>query len=165
MNREIRLNSLFSEYGEERFREWCRSLSIFRFFKSHPYPDDLAPDRFIALAKFNSREELLIILDKVKILFLEADIEQYLKHPDKKVISGNASIEGINCYVSINEVVGFLDIEVIGVEGDPFTLTADTFKRAKSIENHLEKLDIDFESSPHDDDYCISPEYYPDVWQ
>ena len=42
----------------------------FRFCKSHPYSDDLKPDRFIALTYFKNDEELValfnVLLYKIK---------------------------------------------------------------------------------------------------
>jgi hypothetical protein len=159
------LNGLILEYGEERFLKWCQNLKILRFCKSHPYPDDLKPDRFIALTKFGSRKELEYIVNLIHLSFKEDDINSYLKKSTKKVISGNALINGINCYANINEVVGYLEIEVMGIEGDPFNLTDDTFERAKSLDDYLIAAKLEFETSPHDDDYCITPEFYPDVWK
>jgi len=164
MKKEIRLHGLFEEYGEKRFLKWCRSLEIFRFCKSHPYPDDLTPDRFIALIHFKEREELVNIIKEIKLSFFEKDIMSYLQQTNEKLISGEASIKNINCHITINEIVGYLEIAIIGIKDDPFALTADTFERTKSIDNYLQTLDIEFEKSPYGDDYCITPEFYPEVW-
>lgn len=164
MEREIRLNSLLLKYGEDRFLNWCRSLTIFRFCKSHPYPDDLAPDRFIALIMFENRSALLSLLDRMKPIFLEKNLEEYLKLEEAKVFSGKAEINEVGCYISINEITGHLEIEVVGIDGDLFAITEDTFERTKLLDHFLEKLDLNFVLSPYDDDYCITPEFYPKVW-
>ena len=165
MEREIRLSILYSEYGKERFINWCRSLNVFRFCKAHPYPDDLAPDRFLAVLNFKNREALINLLSSLAVKFKETNLDIYLEQNKNKVFYGRAKICDSSCFITINEVTGNIEIEVSGVEEDPFALEDSTFLRALIIDEFLRKLELDFSSSPYEDNYCISPEFYPEVWE
>ncbi len=165
MNINIRLSILCSKYGEERFLNWCHSLEIFRFCQAHPYPDDFASDRFIAVLKFTNKEQLKKILKSLKVNFEEVDLDIYLEQEETKVIYGKAEIKQSKCFVTINEVIGIIEIEVYGVEEDPYALTNETFHSAKNIDEFLKEFDYEFCSSPFDDNYCITPEFYPVVWE
>jgi len=162
MEREIRLEYLYNTYGKARFLNWCRSLSIFRFIKSHSYPDDLNPDRFIALISFLNTEELS---DLIKIMKIkpQLDIEAILKM--ETVVSKKVTINDIPCFFEINQFLKNLVFIVSGTEKDQFDLDDSTFQRAKKIDDFLISLEIDFESSPYNDDYCITPEFYPNIWK
>jgi hypothetical protein len=100
----------------------------------------------------------------MKIKIVERNLENYLKQDETKVFSCTAEIDELSCYVTINEVLGYLEIEVMGIEGDPFTLTDSTFEKARSIDCFLDKLDVNFIESPFNDPYCITPEFYPQIW-
>ena len=162
MKREILLESLFTKYGKKRFLNWCRSLNIFRFIKSHPYPDDLNPDRFIAVIKFQDDEELL---DLTNILEIEPElnVETILKM--ETVFSKEVTINDVLCYFEINHFLMNLVFTVSGTDEDQFALDLSTFEKAKKLDDFLTSLEIDFESSPYKDDYCITPEFYPEVWK
>lgn len=165
MNLNIRLSILCSKYGEERFLNWCHSLEIFRFCQAHPYPDDFAPDRFITVLKFTNKEDLKQILKSIKVNFEEVDLDAFLEQEEIKVIYGKAEINQSKCYVTINEVTRLIEIEIYGVEEDAYALTNETFQRAKIIDEFLSRFDYEFCSSPFDDNYCITPEFYPQVWE
>lgn len=162
MKREIRLDNLFLKYGKERFLNWCRSLLKFRFIKSHPYPDDLNPDRFIALINYTDEDELR---DLVSIMKIEINIEQRDVFDKETYVSNEAEVNDVSCYVKINRVLKNIELEVSGSGEDKFALDDSTFHRAKKIDDFLTELDIEFVSSPFDDDYCVTPEFYPDVWK
>lgn len=165
MKREIRLNGLFLEYGEEQFINWCQSLTRLRFCKNHPYPDDLAPDRFIGITRFEDKISLKSLINSIKPIILDKNLEDFLNQKEKSTFSCMAKINDTVCYVSINEIIGTFTIEVFGTEKDQFTLDKTTFSRAKRIDEFLETLEIKFDSSPNNDDYCITPEFYPDIWK
>ncbi|MCG3221511.1 MAG: hypothetical protein H7641_09035 [Candidatus Heimdallarchaeota archaeon] len=166
MKREIRLEYLCTNYGKERFLNWCCSLSIFRFCKSHPYPDDLNPDRFIALTSFKDEEDFKNLLYLMKI-HVKGEVKgdfTYLANI-KNTSSTQALVNEVQCYISINKVLKTIILEVSGTEEDQFLLDDSTFQRAKKIDDYLSTLNIDFICSPHNDDYCITPEFYPSVWE
>ena len=162
MEREIRLDFLCSEYGKRRFLNWCNSLKIFRFCKSHPYPDDLLPDRFIALATFENNEELQNILN---ILEIEPPIEIQEILEKETVLSKDVKINSTSCYIEINRFLNNLVFTVSGTEEDQFIVDDSTFKRAKRIDDYLSTLNLKYASSPYNDDYCITPEFYPEIWE
>ncbi len=162
MKREILLESLYINYGKKRFLNWCRSLNVFRFIKSHPYPDDLNPDRFIALIGFQNKEE---VFDLISILEIkpELDIEDIFKM--ETVFSKKVTVNNVPCYFEINQFLKNLVFIVSGTDNDQFELDDSTFERAKLLDYFLASLKINFESSPYNDDYCITPEFYPEVWK
>lgn len=162
MEREIRLESLYLDYGKERLRNWCCSLNKFRFFKSHPYPDDLTPDRFIALTKFKDENELQHIINLLKI---ELNIKNQDVSAIESVFYEEVIVNEVSCFIEINKVLKNLVLVVSGSEQDQFSLDDSTFLRAKKIDNLLSELEIEFISSPYNDDYCITPEFYPEIWQ
>ena len=164
MKREIRLDYLCDNYGKKRFLDWCRSLYVFRFCKSHPYPDDLLPDRFIALLKVKEESSFLKILALMKIDLEEEYIEEFFGDSSRKVLSESVEIHRFQCSLQINKILKTITLEVSGNETDLFTLDESTFKRAKGIDDFLKTLDLEFSGSPFDDDYCITPEFYPEVW-
>lgn len=164
-NREIRLEHLFNTYGKERFLNWCRLLKIFRFYKSHPYPDDLVPDRFLALIEVEENTELKEVLGTMKVKLIDVNLEKFLLNETQKVYSGEAVINSNRCFVSINKILKTISLEVSGNDEDRFTLDDTSFQRAKTIDDFLHALSIEFVSSPYADDYYITPEYYPEVWK
>lgn len=165
MKREIRLDHLFMTYGKERFLNWCRSLNIFRFCKSHPYPDDLHPDRFVTLIFFNDNKELNQLLTIMKIKTNGNDNINIRTENIESTFHGLIKVSDEKCYIHINKISKTIFLEVSGIENDPFSLDDTTFQRAKRIDDFLVTLDINFISSPYDDDYCITPQFYPQVWK
>lgn len=166
MERDIRLDYLCTNYGKKRFLNWCRSLNIFRFCKTHPYPDDLNPDRFIALTSFKDEEDLENLLDLMKI-HVKGEIEgdfTYLANIEN-TLSTQAIVNEVQCYISINKVLKTIVLDVSGTEENQFLLDNSTFQRVKKMDDFFSTLNIDFISSPHDDDYCITPEFYPELWK
>ena len=161
MKHEILLESLFTTYGKERFLNWCRSLQKFRFIKSHPYPDDMNPDRFIALTNFKDEEELQNFVSIMKIE-LGFDMQEVIS--SESYFSGKTKVNETTCYIEINKVLKNLVLVVSGTEEDQFALDDSTFQRAKKIDQFLSELNMEFVSSPYNDDYCITPDYYPSVW-
>lgn len=164
IKREIRFESLCFDYGKEQFLNWCRSLNFFRLCRSHPYPDDLKPDRFISVTIFENDAELEALFDSLKI---EVRIEEgnILKTKDiVSTFSGKTKVFGVYCYIEVNKILRTLMLEVSGTETDQFSLDDTTFQRAKIIDGFLSTLQIEFISSPNEDDYCITPEFYPEVW-
>jgi len=165
MKHEIRLESLFFDYGKEQFLNWCRSLNFFRFCKSHPYPDDLKPDRFIALTFFENDAELETLFSSLEI---GVKVEEDMTLNPKDIVStfsGKTKVFGVHCYIDVNKTLRTLVLEISGNESDQFSLDDTTFQRAKIIDDHLSTLQIEFISSPYEDDYCITPEFYPEVWE
>jgi hypothetical protein len=162
VKREILLESLYTNYGKKRFLNWCRSLNIFRFIKSHPYPDDLNPDRFIALINFQKDEE---VFDLINILEIkpEINIEDILRMDT--VFSEKVTVNNVLCYFEINKFLKNLVFTVSGTEEDQFALDDSTYQRAKKLDILLSEVKLKYVSSPYDDDYCITPEFYPEVWQ
>ena len=79
--------------------------------------------------------------------------------------SGDLTVFGVFCNVDVNKVLKNLLLEVSGNESDQFTLDDTTFQTAKMIDEKLSKLHVKFTSSPYDDDYCITPEFYTEVWR
>lgn len=166
MERDIRLDYLYTNYGKERFLNWCRSLNIFRFCKSHPYPDDLNPDRFITLASFKDEVDLRNLIKLMKIKIMRDDSNKIFDLSKiEHTFSGKGDIKESSCFIQINKVLKTLIIEVSGTEEDQFSLDDSTYQRAKKIDDYLSTLEVDFVSSPHNDDYCITPEFYPLVWE
>ncbi len=165
IKREVLLDSLCYNYGKDKFLNWCRSLRYFRFCKSHPYPDDLKPDRFIALTSFENEAELTTFCNSLEI---NAKIEggKILNSNDSNsTFYGKAAVFGVYCYVNVNKILKTLLLEVSGTESDQFLLDDTTFQRAKQIDENLSALEIEFISSPYEDDYCITPKFYPEVWK
>ncbi len=165
MKREIRLDHLFMTYGKERFLNWCRSLNIFRFCRSHPYPDDLHPDRFVTLIYFYDDNELNELLTLMKIKTKDNDNNTVRIEEIETTFSSLVKVNNEKCYIYINKILKTIILEVSGIENDPFSLDDTTFQRTKRIDDFLDTLDINFISSPYDDDYCITPEFYPQVWK
>ncbi|MHA2254919.1 MAG: hypothetical protein ACXAAM_02500 [Candidatus Heimdallarchaeaceae archaeon] len=166
MERDIRLDYLCTNYGKKRFLYWCRSLNIFRFCESHPYPDDLNPDRFIALTSFKDEAELKNLFKVMKIKIMKENPNMIFDLSKIELtFSGKADVEESSCFIQINKVLKTLIIEVSGTEEDQFFLDDSTYQRAKKIDDFLSTLNIDFVSSPHGDNYCITPEFYPSVWE
>jgi hypothetical protein len=165
MKREIRLDYLFTTYGRERFLNWCRSLNIFRFCKSHSYPDDLHPDRFVTLVYFHDDSELDQLLTLMKIKINSNDNNNIIVENIESTFHGLVNVNDEKCYIHINKIAKTIFLEVSGIKNDPFSLDDTTFQRAKKIDDFLVALDINFISSPYDDDYCITPEFYPQIWK
>ncbi|NPD88593.1 MAG: hypothetical protein HGN29_07705 [Asgard group archaeon] len=161
MKREIRLENLYLDYGKERFLNWCRTLYSFRFIKSHSYPDDMNPDRFIALINFKDEDELR---NFVNIMKIESDVDIQEAITSESYFSGKAKVNETTCYIEINKVLKNLVFVVSGTEEDQFALDDSTFQRAKKIDQFLSELNMVFVSSPYDDVYSITPEFYPSVW-
>ena len=165
IKREVLLEGLLSNYGKERFLNWCKSLNFFRFCKSHPYPDDLKPDRFIALTNFGNIDELIDLSDVLELEFREEKESSRFLENIETTFSGKATVFGISCYVDVNKVMKTVLLEVSGNERDQFSLDDTTFQRAKMIDRKLANLEIEFISSPYEDDYCVTPEFYPEIWR
>ena len=165
IKRKVLLDSLCYTYGKKKLLNWCRSLNFFRFCKSHPYPDDLKPDRFIALTSFENDKELATLFDLLQIKTKDEEDKALNSSDISSVFSGDAEVFGVSCNVEINKILNSLLIEVSGTDEDQFSLDDSTFQRAKKIDKHLLLLQIEFISSPYDDDYCITPEFYSEVWK
>ena len=165
IKREVLLDSLFYTYGKEKLLNWCRSLNFFRFYKSHPYPDDLRPDRFIALTSFENEKELATLFDLLQIRVKNEEEEALNSKEISSVFSGDAEVFSIYCYVEVNKILKTLLLEVSGTERDQFSLDDTTFQRAKKIDDFLSTLNIEFINSPYNDDYCLTPEFYSEIWR
>ncbi len=162
----IKLELMFLEYGEANIRRWCTTLKVFRLCKSYPYPNDINPNRFIASIKFTSEEELLKILQKLNLAEDKSKPEQSrFKEYNEHHSAGWQLLNGISCLISINKLLQEINIQVSGNKEDLFTLEEITYERTKQIEEFLLPLDLVFVAPPQDDDYCISPKYYPELWE
>lgn len=102
----------------------------------------------------------------MKIKVKEKNSDKYVELKKiESTFSNLAKVKNEKCYIHINKLLGTLVLEVSGIESDPFSLDDSTFLRAKKIDEFISSLDVDFTSSPYDDDYCIAPEFYPEVWK
>jgi len=161
-----KLEHMFLEYGEENVKRWCASLKVFRLCKSYPYPNDMDPDRFITNIKFTSEEELQKILRSLNLTKDESKpIQSRFKRYNKNHSAGWQLLNGVSCLMSINNLLQEISIQVSGNESDLFTLEEVTYERAKQIEEFILSLNLVFVTPPQDDDYCISPKYYPELWE
>ena len=165
IKRDVLLNSLFLDYGKERFLGWCRTLKFFRFYKSHPYPDDLKPDRFIALTSFRNDIGLDKLFVSLEIIMQNRKEKLPTSKEIKSTFSAKVTVFGVFCYIDVNKTLKTIMLEVSGNETDQFSLDDTTFQRVKQIDECLSNLHINFISSPYGDDYCITPEFYPEVWE
>lgn len=158
---------IYYKFGKRRLKKWCRKLHIFRLCLAHPYPDDMNPDRFVAIISFSSQEKLENIMK-------ELDISLKLPYPDfvpfKKYNENHSAgwtlINNTLCLLDINKIRKTITIEVVGSNDDKFKLDANTFNRAFNIEQFLATKNLQFIDPPEDDSrYCVAPKYYPKIWK
>ena len=69
------------------------------------------------------------------------------------------------CYLSVNKILKNILVEVSGNAEDQFTLDSTTYERAVKIDEFIDSLNLVFQDPPQDDDYCISPKFYPKLWE
>ena len=101
----------------------------------------------------------------MKISLIDVNLEDFLLNESQKIYSGKSEINKIQCNISINKILKTVSFEISGNNEDMFTLDDSTFRRAKAVDDFLQTLDLEFVSSPYEDDYYITPEFYPEVWK
>ena len=158
---------IYYKYGKKKIQKWCSRLEFFRFIFTHPYPDDLKPDRFVTSISYSSENELESILKKLDFS-LELDNPELPTFKEYNVnhSAGWVLINNSLCFLNINKILKIITIDVSGSKNDLFTMSGVTFKRALKVEEVLGKGDFNFIDPPEDDPkYCIAPKFYPKIWE
>ncbi|NHJ86683.1 MAG: hypothetical protein FK734_14560 [Asgard group archaeon] len=159
------LDHLFFTYGKEKILKWITTLKIFRLCACYPYPADNQPERFIAKINYKKDIELEEILAKLDFTIdsKKPKISQFHDYSDSQS-NGWIILNGDSCLLNINKMLKTITFEVSGTDDDPFKMSELVFRRATRVENYLVDLGLEFDDPPQDDNYCISPKYYPEAW-
>lgn len=156
---------LFLTFGKETIFKWIRSLNIFRLCSMYPYPNDLKPERFLTTIHFDYDSDLNDILLKLDFkIDTTKPKESRFKELNENHSAGWIVIQNNFCYMEVNKILNRILLEVSGTEEDLFKMDELVFNRALKVEEFLEKLKLTFIEQPQDDKYCISPKYYPLLW-
>ena len=158
--------NFYQKFGEETIHNWCKSLQYFRLCRSHPYPDDLVPDRFVVKISFTTNDELDSILENLEISLRlpNSELEPF-KEYNENHSSGWVLINNSFCNLDVNKILKMVTIDVSGTIEDLFELKVETFQRAIEIEKQFKKYNFKFIDPPEDDaKYCLAPKFYPEIW-
>ena len=158
---------IYFKFGKRRIKKWCNKLHIFRLCLAHPYPDDITPDRFVAIISFSSREELETIMKELNFS-LELPYQDFspFQEYNENHSAGWILINNSLCYLDVNKIRKTITIDVAGSKEDKFKLDKNTFNRALKIEQFLATRCFQFIDPPEDDPkYCIAPKFYPELWE
>lgn len=159
------LDHLFFTFGKEVIMKWTKNLKIFRLCSMYPYPNDFKPVRFLMAIHFEDSSDLKEILHKLNYeIDMTKPEESRFKEYNENHSAGWIILQDNFCYMDINKITKKIFIEVSGIEEDLFKMDNSVFIRAKKIEQFIEKLGFNFIDPPQDDRYCISPKYYPSLW-
>ncbi|MBN1328813.1 MAG: hypothetical protein JXA54_05005 [Candidatus Heimdallarchaeota archaeon] len=152
-------------YGKDYVLKWVTKLKIFRLCGCYPYPADLTPERFLAKICYKSDSELSQIMKKLNLTNSSQKPRniQFQKSTESHSY-GWVLLNGNPCYLDINKVLKTIIFEISGTNDEPFKLSDETFKQAKRIEDYLQNLGLIFHDPPQDDNYCVAPKFYPEVW-
>ncbi|NHK29771.1 MAG: hypothetical protein FK730_00365 [Asgard group archaeon] len=131
----------------------------------YPYPNDMKPERFLAAIKCKDIDEINNILQKMNFKKDTSKPEESrYKQYNENHSAGWIIIEDNFCYLDVNKIRKTILIEVSGTDEDLFLMDETVFNRTLTIEQFLQKLNLNFIDPPQDDKYCISPKYYPELW-
>ena len=159
------LEHFFFEYGKEKITKWVTMLKIFRLCAIYPYPNDMQPERFIAKISFTNKEHLEKILTAINWKENQKKpIEARFKEYNENHSAGWVLINDISSLLDINKIRKTIEIEISGVGEDTHKFDSTVFQRAKKLEEYLQSKSFTFVDPPQDDNYCISPKYYPSLW-
>ena len=159
------LEHFFFEYGEEKVTKWVTTLKIFRLCAVYPYPNDMHPERFIAKTSFINDVHLEEILRAINWEEIQKKpIGARFKEYNENHSAGWVLINNIPCLLDINKILKSIEIEVSGVGDETHKFDCTVFLRAKKLEEYLQSKSFSFIDPPQDDNYCISPKYYPNLW-
>ncbi len=160
------LESLYFNYGKEVVLKWITNLHIFRLCVPHPYPDDFKPIRYQALIKFNSEKELTSILEQLNFEAFKGIIPE-AKYQDlnENNSAGWIKLLDVVGYLNVNKILKNITLEISGKMDDMFQIDESTFIAAKKIDEFLQTLNLLTVEPPQNDEYCICPKYYPEIWK
>ena len=131
----------------------------------YPYPNDMKPERFLASISFENHNEINSILQKIEFKEDTSKSEESrYKQYNENHSAGWITIKDNFCYLDVNKIRKTIQIEVSGTDEDLFKMNDSVYNRALVIEQLLSKLELNFIDPPQDDNYCISPKHYPELW-
>lgn len=137
---------LYRRHSQEELRTWARRLRYFRFCRAIG-------------GHANDGDRLLLALRHEG----EADAQALCAQLDQAITgTGYHAIRGISAFAWFGDRT--LTLSLSGAAGDYYEVTERDVDNAAALEPLIERVRERIIDPPLDDEHCVSPSRYPELW-